>query len=639
MDNFKKYIGLMESKELAAEGYARLQNWNSSLLSNGLGQRIIRNFKLFNNADPTSANVFGSYDGDFGVYGENSEMLSLRISHFRNLLWHMFNIVFNKLPVPAAQASKSTLSALQGVDVANALLANLWQPNKLQKHVKKAGLYSLVSGTGPLVVDWDTNIGDVYMTDANSGDKFFNGDVRLRSIGIDDFTTDPGVTEFEDSPWVVYREPVNKYLRAAQFPDLEKEILAIPNDFYLRTIPNYDTNQTDMIYEYTFVHKACNGVLNNGRICKFLSPDIVLHDGPNVYDGINLFLIKPQENLGSIYGSSPSFDIAPIQMFYDTICTAMATTIAHGAIPNIVMRKGSGLSVNNLIGGYNVWEIAPGIEAPTAVDLLNLKPELVNMLPMLEQIAQTISGVDGVTRGNMDSSKMSGVAMDISQSMTVQYISGYQNSVIQTMMDISRFAMRFYRKFTTGERIVSIIGDNKSKEAMTWKSESLNGIDDVYYDAIDPLSQTIAGKKAMAKELIDAGQVNPQQYISVATRGTLEPETQKPMKERDYIQEENQALMRGERAYAVFSDNHALHFDEHSGQTFDVKLRAFKDQPGTPEYNILSNILQHMQEHMAFMQGAPPYNQNADNMDAPPPQEQVIEQVQPTNQPQQQLQG
>lgn len=597
MANINEYIGLLPSNELAAEARNKIQTWSTSMSTNGLIRRCFRNYRLYHNADPYSQ--INSYWGDFGISGENGEYMNVKVNHFRNILTHILNMIFSKLPMPKSRAANSSASSIESVAICDAILENLFQSKggMATKHIRKSAELSLIMGTAALLLEWNQDGGEEYIKD-NQGKSYYTGDLRVRSLGITDFYTDTSIQDWEDVNWVVIRESINKYHLASKFPDLAENILSAHSDDYLgRTFDMFDRNKTDEIYTYKYYHKNVNGLLPNGRFCYFIDEKTIMYDGENPYGKLPLFLVKPSEGLGTIYGYTPAFDLAPLQMFIDMTMSAIATNVAAHAVPNIIMESGSNIAVNNIVGGMNVIDLPPGVSPPSTLDLMHTAPEVYQLSQMLERLMETVSGVNSVARGNPETSLKSGVALGIVQSMAVQFISGFQQSIVETIKEMSEFAIDYYRKFSSTERIVSIVGTNKTTDVKKWKSDTLNDIHDVYIEPVDPILQTIGGKMNLADNLLQHGSVNPAQYITVATTGELEPMYDRPLSELNYIREENERLMRGEHVQAINGENNPLHINEHFTKVFNTELRSKASDPSSQEYAILSAILEHIQQH------------------------------------------
>lgn len=604
MVSINDYIGLMPAEQLAADTENRIVRWNDSLYRNGLINTWKRNYRLYYNADPYYRPA--SYWNDFGVTGDSSEYLSVRINHFRNLMTHMLNMIFAKFPDLKSRASNTTPEALEAIDLNDAIIEHEMRARHIGRHIKKGGELSLLFGTGAILCEWDSSSGEPYITD-QSGRLISTGDVRVRAKSPLDFYTDTSKEEWADVEWIIVRDFVNKYVLATQFPDQAEKILNVSNWIH-KAVYFFDVNETDDVPVYKFYHKQVQGLLPEGRFCMSVAPDCVLYDGPNPYQGLPIFLIKPSEGLGTFYGYSPSFDMAPLQMFYNMVMSSIATNVAAHGVPNVVGQRGSDISVTQLTGGMNYIEVAPGMEPPQALNLLATPAEVYQLSTMIERIMETISGVNSVARGNPETSLKSGVALGLIQSMAIQFMSGFQQSVINNLEDVGNFILRLNKLYANTPRVVSIVGKDKVNEIRRWSAADIQLVESVYVEPVDPFSQTLAGREQRANNLLDKGLVNPQEYLTVATTGQLEPLYRRPVSELNYVRDENQDLMNGVYVEAMITDNHPLHIDEHLTLTFDKDLRKKCVIPGTREEATMGQILQHIQKHkdMLMQQQAPP---------------------------------
>lgn len=619
MANINDYIGLLPSAELADESFRRIQTWSTSMSTNGLIRRCFRNYRLYHNADPYSQ--INSYWGDFGVSGENGEYMNVKVNHLRNIISHIMNMIFSKIPIPKSRAANSSASAIESVAVCDSILENLFNTRSgtALKHVRKSFELSMLMGTAYILMEWDKSAGEEYIKD-QQGRTYFTGDLRVRSLGITDLYADTAIQDWEDVNGVTVRESINKYVLASQYPDLAEKILSRNTDDYLgRSFDMFDRNQTDEIYVYKYYHRKTEGLLPNGRFCYYVDRDTIMYDGENPYGKLPVFPIKPAEGLGTFYGYTPAFDLAPLQMFLDMTMSAIATNVSAHAVPNIVVESGSGIAVNNLVGGMNFIEVPNGVTPPATLDLMHTAPEVYELTKMIVNDMQLLSGMNSVIRGDPDASLRTATAVGIVQSMAVQFISGAQQNVIQAIVEMSDYAIEYYKNFSTTERVTSIVGVNKTTEVKKWKAEALKDIHDVYYEPVDPILQTIGGKMNLADNLLQHGAVNPNQYITVATTGQLEPMYQRPLAELNYIREENEKLMEGIPIQPLIFENHKLHMEEHSTLFFNTELRAKAADPQSPEYAILAAALQHYQEHDDMENQL---TMQAQQMQMPPPQQQ-----------------
>ncbi len=596
-ERMSQYIGLMPKDQIGAEIIERMEKWHNSVDGNGMLSQWKRNYRLYHNVDPMS---YGrNYWGDFGANDEDSSYIDVRINHYRNLITHMLNMIFAKLPDLKARAAQNTFEATSSVALGDSIIENTFKSKRVNRKVKKTGEIGLVFGTGGALVEWDVMEGEPYVTDSD-GRIVNTGDITITPMSVLDFYTDTSKQDENDIEWQIFRQYKNKYLLAAQFVDMADKILAISDKPCNNSLSFFDQNESDDIPVYKFYHKPIPGIMPNGRYVLCLSKDVVLYDSVNPYSRIPFFMIKPSDGLGTFYGYTPANDLAPIQMFYNMIMSSIGTNAAAFGVPNIVSEKGSEITSSMIEGGMNLIEVDKGYALPQPLNLMATPPEMYQLTTFIERTMETISGVNSVARGNPDDSLKSGVALGLVQSMAIQFMSGFQNSVINFIEDIGNHVLQLYKEYATTPRIVSITGKDKMNDIRRWSASDLSLIHNIYVEPVDPISQTIAGRESRADKLLSSGQVSGYEYLTVATTGQIEPLYKRKMAELNYIRCENEKMQDGEYVEVMITDNHPIHIDEHLAPTFDPDFRTKAQMPGSEEERKMKNILEHIQKHVMF---------------------------------------
>ena len=134
-------------------------------------------------------------------------------------------------------------------------------------------------------------------------------------------------------------------------------------------------------------------------------------------------------------------------------------------------------------------------------------PEVFNFLNMLIQSAETISGVNSVTRGNPEASLKSGTALALVQSMSLQYISGLQQSYVKLIEDTGTAIIQILKDFATTPKVIALVGKNNRPLLKEFTGEQISSINRVVVDVGNPLSRTIAGRVQMAEQKIGRAHV------------------------------------------------------------------------------------------------------------------------------------
>jgi hypothetical protein len=212
---------------------------------------------------------------------------------------------------------------------------------------------------------------------------------------------------------------------------------------------------------------------------------------------------------------------------------------------------------------------------------------------------ETLSGVNSVARGNPDASLKSGTALALVQSMAIQFNNGLAGSYAQLLEDVGLATLQMLMDFASVPRVAMIAGKTSSSLMKDFSGKDLQNISRVSVDMGNPLMRTIAGRVEMANTLIQTGLItHVAEYVEVVASGSLDPLTEGDVNELMNIRAENEWLADGKPSKAIFTDAHALHIQEH------------KTVVGSPEARqnpqILQATLDHIQEHMGFLQNTDP---------------------------------
>jgi hypothetical protein len=185
------------------------------------------------------------------------------------------------------------------------------------------------------------------------------------------------------------------------------------------------------------------------------------------------------------------------------------------------------------------------------------------------------------------------------------------------------------KEFATTPRMLLISGISNKAEATEFTNKDVAEIDRVIVEAGNPLLNTLAGRIQVAQDLVQNGLATKEEYLSVLTTGQLEPAYKFENSQQMMIKEENEQLQNGKPVKVMNSDNHPLHFREHSILLNSPEIRNNPD-PNDP---IANGITKHMMEHLnawssldpriGVTMGIPPAPQPPQPQSPPPPKESI----------------
>ncbi len=535
--------------------------------------------------------------GMLNPVGQQGELTSLSVNHYRNLLLHLETMTVQQRASFEPRATNSDQKSQSQVILASSLLDYYMREKRLERNIKQAVKDCLIFSEAFLRVEWDATLGKTYGK-TGTGAPIQQGDIKYTNYTplntIRDFTK-----ESPSDDWVILRDFVSKYDLAAKFSDISDKILEDSVDaleVYKTTLtPVLEMQESDNVAVYTLLHEP-TPALQNGRFTQVLDNGTILMDGPIPYDKTHVYRIAPDEETGTIFGYTVGFDLLPMQEAIDILYSTAITNQSTFGVQNILTPKGHDLSTSQMAGGLNVMEYDPKVGKPEALNLTATPKEIFDFMQMIEQIMETISGVNSVARGNPESSLKSGAALALVQSMAIQFSMSLQQSYAQLVEDSGTGTIGILKQFAAVPRVAEIAGKSNRPLMKEFTGDDLSEISRVTVDMGNPMTRTTAGKVNLADSFLEKGFIeNPDQYIQVVTTGRLEPLIEGKQAQLLLIKGENEALAEGQQQRALITDNHAKHILEHTVVLSNPEIRQDPNNP------IVQVTLAHITEHMAMM--------------------------------------
>ena len=536
------------------------------------------------------------YGHQIGFTGEQGELVTLPVNHFRNIAQHMLVMVTTNRPVMEARAINTDYKSMAQTYLANGILDYYMREKKLESAIQRAVEYAIVLGSGFVKMDWNATSGEAYDIDPDTGEFNYEGELEFSNLTPLDVIID-GTKETWDNEWIMVRTFKNRWDLAAKYPEMADKIKAIPpkSQSAVYRLAVFTNDETDDIPVYEFYHKRTEA-MSDGRYLLFLDSDIILLDTKMPYRTIPIFRITPSDILGTPYGYTPMFDIFPIQEGINSLYSTIMTNQNAFGVQNLWVPHGSDININSLDGAMNVIE---GTIKPESLNLTSTPPEVFKFLDMLIQAAETISGVNSVARGNPEASLKSGNALALVQSMALQFISGLQQSYVRLVEDCGTALITMLKDFANTPRVVALVGKNNRPLLKEFTGEQLSAINRVVVDVGNPLARTIAGRVQMAEQMMQMGIIkSPQQYFQVMNTGRLDMTFEGEMSELLLVKSENERLMEGQQVLSTILDDHKLHILEHKSVLADPDLRT--------DPTLVKNVLDHIQEHINALKTTDP---------------------------------
>jgi len=590
-----KYFASKESKETASVLLKKADSWSTSLIGNGYLAKAKKSWAAY----------YGVYYSDFTdshqitFGGEQGEMSLLPVNQYRNIATHLINMITANRPSMEAMAVNTDYKSLSQAVLANGLLEYYMKQKRLEEYFKKAVESGVILGEGYIKIGWNSTRGQPFITDPDTGEVIYEGDLEFDNISPFDVIRDLSKTD-SNHDWLCVRTYLNKFDLVAKYPDLAEKIQQTnPPEYFqaMRFSVTSDDSDSDLIPVYEFFHKPTEA-LPEGRYMLFVSSDAVMIDMPMPYRVIPVFKMSQGDILGTSFGYTPMFDILPIQDALNSLYSTVLTNQSTFGVQNVMVPRGSDFTVSELLGGLNLVEYTPNGK-PEALNLTQTPAEIFNFMKQLEGLVETLSGVNSVVRGNPEANLRSGNALALIQAQAVMFASGLQQSYVLMMEEVGTAIIKILQDFAKAPRIAAIAGKAHRMELKEFTSEDLMAIDRVRVGVSNPMSKTVAGRLEIANNLLQMGLItNPKHYFTVLHTGNLDTMIEGEEQELLLIRKENEWLMEGKVPVVTPIDAHNLHIAEHKAVLADPDSRQ------NPE--LVQAALDHIQEHIDALRNTDP---------------------------------
>lgn len=525
----------------------------------------------------------------------------LNTNHFRSILKHLLSLVTAQRVVPEPIATNSDAKSQSQTVFCKNILTYENKEKKMDKLFETATETAILLGSAYISLEWDATLGETYGADPLTNQTLKKGDFVTNVYTPLDCIFDFAGSSWEKANWCILRQYYNRWDLIAKFPQYADEIKAIsisPETKRHRLGHIINEINNDLIPLYTFYHKK-TPVLPNGRLTMFLDAHTCLFDGDMPYKRMPVHRIAADEQINSPFAYSISMDILPIQKVYNALCSAVCTNQAAFGVQNVLIPRECAIALTQLTEGLNAIyydaQIGNGAK-PEALNLLMTKQEVFQWIEYLERKMYQISGINDTIQGNPEANLKSGTALAFVASQALTFISPLSRSYNSILESVWTGVVDILKEFATTPRMLLISGLSNKAEAKDFTNQDIADIDRVIVEAGNPLTQTLAGRIQIAQDLIQAGVLNKEEYMTVLQTGQLEPLYSYEKAELLCVKQAVEALQAGKPHKALKTDNHPLFIREF------LTILSAPEVRNAPNSPVLVNTIQAITQHSQLWQ-------------------------------------
>lgn len=532
--------------------------------------------------------------------GDQGSIAEMRIPAAAGQLRKIWNIIVGpELTWTAIATTTDFGSEAQAITAKNAL-QYYWADKGVSTKAKAAAFAALWAAECGIHIPWNEEMGEDLAPepildaqgqpalDEDQQPKFRilkTGDIDYRIVNTWDILRDSTAKSYASLPYIIIREWQNKFDVAARCKDPDVANEALNSVFqtqeayqYWRPFSANSMVQSSLIPVYYCYHER-TGSVTEGRQTEFLENGSVISDDaldkayhkqiPFVRMAVGEYADTPfpYSKFAAVLGAAQAAD----GLAKDLLTNATATS---GGL--VWSEDDADTPVPQLGGGPKVLVGAKGSKPPVAINLQQSHPEHFTLLKTLRGESQQILGLDSLTAGQDIGANLSGVAMALMTSTSVQNNSQEQaewGSFVQRIGNVTLAHVQYHMK---EPRRIALAGKSRADLVTTTElsGTKVAGIDRLQVQLAPALQQTDAGKFEMTQMALKQGWAQtPQQAQTVMDTGRLDALTQDLSNELMLIQAENEALARGEDVAVMLGDDHLLHAKGHRPVTSSINAR------------------------------------------------------------------
>ena len=563
----------------------KVSNYYDQLLNVGQAYRIKRSFSQYHG--------YG-YDAKTDQLlpgGEQGELSQISINKYRALIRHQLALVTSERPATHVTPINTDYRSMASALVGQQALDYYMRSKNLEDVLFDATEKACWSSEGYIVLDWDTEAGDFYDKDPDSGKAIMTGDVAYRTYSADGMIRD---IYAEHPDWYITVDLVNRWEYVARFPEHREKILNSAKEFggkwhYSNYFYN-DQMDEDRIAIYRFYHKKTSA-LPEGRFVIFTNA-VKLVDSFLPYQEVPIYRISPARVAGTNLGYTQGFDLLGAQEAIDEMYTATVSNNLTFSRQCVIMPRNADINHRDISDGLTVIT-ADGEDAKQirSLQLTNSAPETYNLIDRLDNEMEAMTGINEVVRGAPGPNVRSGNAMALLSAQAIKFNSTLQRAVTQLVEATGTATLKFLQEFAEAPRFIEIVDKSERAYVREFSRLDLDGVSRVQVEVASALSKTQPGRVEIANNLLQNQMLKrPEQYLTVLSTGKLDPAIESEQSELMNIRAENETMARSESVPVILTDNHALHIREH---------RAVLDNPDARKNpQVVNTVLQHIQKHI-----------------------------------------
>lgn len=605
----------------------RVENYYIFLNATGIMNLWRRSFAFFYNS--------ARLGGRINPVGKKLELQSISMDDYPNLLRNILTLTTSQMPAMQTLCSNSDERTLEQNKVSQLVLEYEVRVHKVNDYLKQCAEDSLWAGEGFIYKGWNPNLGEEVAPDANPDtlEPTMGADGQQRTLHVGDWEfenltsldiiRDVDALSYQMLQWVIVRRFQNKWDLIAQYPQFKDDIMRAAWALTDRRNAKFGysaVNHRDLVPTFEFFHDKTQAV-PQGRQTLLLDPDTILFDGPLAYGIRPVYRCAYAELRNNPFGWTVGFSLLPLAEANNRLTSTLLTNVATFGVTRVLNPRGANISLQALSENLAIIDYTPTGASGGKPEVLNMSnpitKETGDLLKFINEKMETYVSIDASMRGQVKDQEMSGAAMAMQASISLQFHAGFQQSFISLLEDVGTGMVQDLQAFASAPRQALIVGKENMGYMQSYDKKTFDGINRVTVAAANPMLNTTAGKMNLADQLMQNGmlpqnEAGAMKYIQIMNQGKLEPETQYLQSEYMAIQSDKESILAGKLPMIQLTDNHPLRMQE---------VNCLNNNPLIRQNPNLGNLVrQYVTGHFQQWLQMPPLLAAALGIQPPPPQ-------------------
>lgn len=540
-----------------------------------------------------------SFDQALEFVGEQEELIRMKVPLARTRIRQFVSYMAKKKLSFEAVTDITDSDPIQTARLAKSICDTVTKKQRLQEKSETIAEKMLIEGMCFASSLWRDDKGLILTGPVEQGEPLaYEGDVSIDIHDVDDVFWDWTCQSWDEVPWCVLRVPTQRWDLVAQFPEMESEILDLPDYLDNQQLSNYASSrdpyrmsldpliQHSKVSVYHFFYKP-SSALPYGRYTIFGEGGVIFYDSPevNVYQGLPVTPFFMDQIEGTTLGYPLFSNMLPAQELLDATFSSIATNTQSFSTPIIMVPKGSDISVSDLqsmnLVQYSPMSAVDGGGKPENLQLTQTPPELFRLIDILSGEITDASMINDTLRGNPDPNVSSGVMAATLSANALEFINVASQRLYLGLEFLMNQSLNLYKIFASVERLVEITGKSNASYVRTFKGEDLVSLKQIRIQETNPLLSTTAGRLSISDGLLQMMQSNRpdlvQKYLMILEGAPASELYETEVSEQTAVQMEIDAILEGQQVTPIITDNHPLYIQAYKKLLYNPIVRSQSD--------------------------------------------------------------